>query len=478
MFYKLRQYQADVENRIRIALRNGYRAPLLVMPTGSGKTVVFSSVATQAAARGNRTLVVVHRSYLWRQVSKKLDEAGAPHGIIAPGHTQTADKIQVASVDTIIRRLDRVPPPGMIIFDEAHHVINKNKWGKVANFFSDALILGVTATPCRTSGRGLGVNAGGFFDTIIEGPQILDLTPEYLSPYKLYAPDIGIDLTGVRRIAGDYEKGELIKRVDKKRIYGAVPAHYRKLCYGIPAIAFCVSVQHAERVADEFSASGIPAAAVSGKTPENVRTQLFEGLASGKYMVLCSCDLVSEGFDVPVCGCAIGLRPTQSLTLCLQQWGRAGRISPGKKYAYILDHVGNYLRHGMPDARRHWTLDGVKWSKKQYGESVINIRTCPKCFNVHAPAPVCPECGHVYVNWRELPKTVEAVLKEVQTDRERQENNVKIARRQEVGRADSLEALQEIARQRGYKPKWAQIMWNIKQGRRRVVAPINMKYAQ
>ncbi len=475
MLYTLRPYQLFAENEIRTRLRQGYRAPLLVMPTGSGKTVIFTSVATQAAALGNRSLIVVHRSYLWKQVSQKLNEAGAPHGIIAPGHTQTNDKIQVASVDTLIRRLDRVPVPGMIIYDEAHHVIGGNKWGKIASYFPDALILGVTATACRTSGQGLGVQAGGYFDTLIQGAQILDLTPEYLSPYKLYAPDIGVDLTGVRRVAGDYNKGELIERVDKKRIYGAVPAHYKKLCYGVPAIAFCVSVKHAEHVADEFNSAGIPAAPVSGKTSEKQRTYLFKGLAEGKFLVLCSCDLVSEGFDVPVCGAAIGLRPTQSLTLCLQQWGRAGRVAPGKKYAYILDHVGNYLRHGMPDAPREWSLDGVKWSRKQGEETAVNIRTCPACFHVHTPAPACPECGHVYVAGEELPKTVEAELREIKTAREAE----KKARSAEVKNADTLEDLQRIGEERGYKKNWAKFVWNMrKQYRRRFQAPINLKHEE
>lgn len=481
MLYNLYPHQQTSEDAIRQALRDGYRAPLLVSPTGSGKTVVFTSIATQAAALGNRTIIVVHRSYLWKQVSKKLDEAGAPHGIIAPGHTMTNDKIQIASVDTLIRRLKGVAPPGMIIFDEAHHVLARNKWGKVCNYFPDALILGVTATACRTSGQGLGISAGGYFDTLIQGPQILDITPEYLAPYKLFAPDIGVDLSGVRRLAGDYDKGELIKRIDRKKIYGAVPEHYKKLCHGVPAIAFCVSVKHTEHVADEFNAAGIPAAAVSGKTSEQRRDYLFNGLATGRFLVLCSCDLVSEGFDVPVCGCAIGLRPTQSLGLCLQQWGRAGRIAPGKEFAYIIDHVGNYLRHGMPDAYREWSLDGVPWSKKASEEAAVNIRTCPKCFNVHAPAPRCPECGHIYEPGQGIPKTVEMELKEIKTAREEVVRVEKVERRREQGQAGSLEELIEVGEKRGYKnaEKWANYIFKSRKKKRGFSSvPINLRYEE
>lgn len=465
MIHTLRPYQQIAENNIRTALKDGRRAPLLVLPTGSGKTHVFTSIATQAKALGNRSLIIVHRSFLWKQASNKLTEIGAPHGIIAPGHTKTRDEIQVASIDTIIRRLDRVDKPDVIIYDEAHHVIRSNKWGRVAEHWPDIPIIGVTATPCRTSGQGLGIQSGGFFDQLIVGAQILDLTPEYVAPYKLFAPDIGVDVSGIRRIAGDYDKAEIIKRVDRKKIYGSVPGHYKKICYGIPAIAFCVSVKHAEHVAEEFQEAGISAAAVSGKTPDNRRTYLFEALARGRIMVLCSCDLVSEGFDVPVCGCAINLRPTQSLTLCLQQWGRASRPYPGKEYAYILDHVGNYTRHGMPDQYREWSLEGSGKSRDS-DEKRILTRTCPVCFNVHAPMPRCPECGHVYTAGDRAPKNDMSVeLREIETARIKEDLR-KVDMRHQRRQCKTLKDLEDYADRHNYKKGWAKYIWNARQKKR------------
>jgi len=469
MNHNLRPYQLEAENNIRKAFRSGARAPLLVMPTGSGKTHVFTSIATQAEQKGKRSLIIVHRSFLWRQVSNKLTDIGANHGIIAPGHTRTADKIQVASIDTLIRRLDKTTKPDIIIYDEAHHVVRNNKWGKVSEYWPDVPILGVTATPCRTSGQGLGVSSGGFFDSIIIGAQILDLTPEYITPYKLYAPDIGVDLKGIRKVAGDWERGELNRRVDKRKIYGSVPGHYKRICYGIPAIAFCVSIKHAEHVANEFKSAGIPADHVSGKTPERRRAWLFEALAKGKIMVLASCDLVSEGFDVPVCGCAINLRPTQSLTLCLQQWGRAARPYPGKKYAYILDHVGNYTRHGMPDAVRYWSLEGAKGTRESSkGDGQLVIRTCPVCFNVHAFAQKCPECGYIYKNGQELPSVDDKIqLKEIETARQ---NLKRIDMRYERRQCKTLADLEKFAERHGYKKRWAIYVWNARQKKKKQCA--------
>lgn len=455
MKHTLRPYQQIAEDNIRIAFRKGHKAVLLVMPTGSGKTHIFTSIAEKARQKENRSLIIVHRSFLWKQVSDKLTDIGVYHGIIAPGHTPTSDHIQIASIDTLIRKLDRTKKPDIIIFDEAHHVIRNNKWGKVAEYWPDVPILGVTATPVRTSGQGLGIQSGGFFDKIIIGSQILDLTPRYITPYKLYAPDIGIDISDIKRIAGDYDKHEVIKRVDKKKIYGSVPGHYKDLCYGVPAIAFCVSIKHAEHVAEEFSNAGIPSAPVSGKTREKQRTYLFQALARGHIMVLCSCDLVSEGFDVPVCGCSICLRPTQSLALCLQQWGRAGRPYPGKEYAYILDHVGNYTRHGMPDASRTWTLGGGRYSKDNLGEMTLAVRTCPVCFNVHYPAPVCPECGYNYINGKELPKVDERVkLQEIETARAKEEL-LKKDKRYHRSHCKTLQDLKDYAKRYNYKMKWA-----------------------
>lgn len=447
--YQLRDYQKKIISDTRNALKHGYRSPLIVSPTGSGKTIIFIYIAVNSAKRGFRTTVVVHRSYLWQQISEKLKELDIPHGIIAPGHTQTDDMIQIASVDTLIRRLPKTKKPHCLIFDEAHHVIKNNKWGKIAEYYN-SYIIGVTATPCRTNGHGLGASVGGFFDYMVMGPQIADLQPEFLSPFKLFAPDIGVCMDGVKKVYGDYEKKEMLTRIDNQKIYGNVPMHYKRICNGVPAIAFCASVKHAENVASEFNSNGISAIAVSGKTKENDRQEIFKGLANGKYLVVCSCDLVSEGFDVPICGAAICLRPTQSLSLCLQQWGRTTRVAPGKQFAYIIDHVGNYVKHGYPDDIREWTLEGVLKKKKKGSEKTISLKVCQECFAVYSDGSVCPQCGFIskIKSQKDIDVDNEAELKEIET-------KLQIERKETVRKARTLEELYSVAKRLGYKKGWA-----------------------
>ena len=167
--------------------------------------------------------------------------------------------------------------------------------------------------------------------------------------YKVFAPPSGVDMTGVKRVGGDYKKNEMEKRVDKKTITGCAITHYKKICPGAPAIAFCVSVAHAEHVAAEFIRNGIPARSIDGKMSEEQRRSAIEDLETGKIKVLTSCDIVSEGTDIPVVTAAILLRPTLSLIFHLRSCGRALRPHPSKKISYIIDHVGNCLAHGLPD---------------------------------------------------------------------------------------------------------------------------------
>lgn len=464
----LRGYQSKTAGKVREALSSGYNAPIVVSPCGTGKTHIFIYIAVMAAKKGYRTCIIVHRSYLWQQVSKKLTELGVPHGIIAPGQTKTNDLIQVASVDTLVRRLDKYKKFNCLILDEAHHVVGKNKWGKVVQYYR-CKIIGFTATANRTSGQGLGVSAGGFFDKIIYGPQIMDVTPEYLAPLRLFSLDVGVfETKGIKKIAGDYARNDLLKIIDKKKIYGEVISHYMTICPGIPAIVFCVSINHAEMVAEEFNQNGIPAAAVSSRTHERKRTMIFDGFARGRYKVICSCDLISEGFDVPNCGAVLCLRHTQSITLCIQQWGRAGRIYPGKKFGYILDFVGNHIRHGMPDADRIWDLEGVKFGKKTTEDCGVEpTRTCPKCFLVQSISPVCrgylfdgSPCGHVFLSFEELP-VVDASAKLVEIETARLEKVEKKKNRETaMKKARSLGELYEVAKQLKYNARWADHVWD------------------
>jgi superfamily II DNA or RNA helicase len=355
-----------------------------------GKTICFAAITAGAVDRGRRVLILVHRRELIRQASAKLVHAGVTHGIIAAGFEPSDHPVQVASVQTLARRLERQTwQPDLIVVDEAHHAV-AGTWGSVLSHWPEAYRLGVTATPVRRDGRGL----GAMFDRLVLGPSVQDLTAEgYLTRTQIYAPQIGFQEANVRIRSGDYAPEDAAQQLDKPTITGDAIEHFQRLGRGCTAIAFCCTTKHAEHVADQFRASGIPAQVVLGTTPAEEREQLIADLGTGALQVLVSVDVISEGTDVPSVGAAILLRPTQSEGLYLQQVGRVLRPAPGKTHALILDHVGNVHRHGFPDDHREWSLDDARRRTSKGGPPAPAVRTCESCFAAFKPQPVCPVCG-------------------------------------------------------------------------------------
>jgi superfamily II DNA or RNA helicase len=383
----LRTYQARAIEELRRVYRNGATAPLLVMPTGAGKTVVFAEIVRNAAERGRRVLILVHRRELVRQASNKLTAAAVEHGIIAAGNRSTLSNVQVASVQTLVRHLAvQTWQPDLIIIDEAHHAA-AGSWSRILNHWPAALRLGVTATPCRLDGRGL----GDTFDALIEGPSVQMLTSDgYLSPAQIFAPPIVADLSQVRRRAGDYANDQAAAAMTRPTVTGDAISHYQRLAKAQQAIAFCCNVAHAESVCSAFQAAGITSMLLLGGTAD--RDAVVSAFAAGTIRLLVTVDVVSEGFDIPAASVAILLRPTQSLGLYLQQVGRVLRPAPGKDAAIILDHVGNVIRHGFPDENHQWSLEH---GARPAGGGMVapSVRTCPACFAAFKPQPICPCCG-------------------------------------------------------------------------------------
>lgn len=443
---QLRWYQQLAVSDLRLAMRTNQSA-LLVMPTGAGKTVVFTEIAQLAKAKGKKVLVLVHRRELVRQASDKLTNAGVSHGIISAGFLPTESTVQVASVQTLVRRLNKLTEtPDLIIIDEAHHAV-AGSWGKVISNFPEAKLVGVTATPARLDGRGL----GSHFSTLVQGPSVAQLAGSgFLSPHKVFAPPIKADLSNVKTRAGDYAKDQLSNAMDRPSIIGDAVSHYRRLADGLPAIAFCCSIKHATSVCESFAAGGYRARLVTGDMPMDERDDAISGLADGRTQVLCSVDVVSEGTDVPAVSCAILLRPTMSEALYLQQVGRILRPQPGK-IAIVLDHVGSTVRHGFVDDVRDWSLD-AKAKRKRTDEPAPSVRQCPKCFAAFKPQPACPCCGHEFpIKPKRQLTQREGELKEMR----RQDAIERREKRKEQGRARTLPELLALAKQKGYKPGWA-----------------------
>jgi superfamily II DNA or RNA helicase len=431
----LRPYQSAAVDAVRAAYAQQKRAPLLVLPTGGGKTTIFSYVTASAAAKSRVVYLLCHRAELVKQIAATLARFGTQHQIIAPGaiirqaqvaqfkahgrtYVHASARVYVASVQTLVKRLDQYPAPDIIVIDEAHHLTSDSTWGRIVDAYPRAKLLPVTATPIRLDGKGLGLGAGGFADDIILGPTMRELIDDgFLSPYRIFAPPNALDLKGVRSRAGDYAKDQLATAIDKPAITGDAVQHYQRLAAGKRAVAFCVSVAHAQHVAAEFNAAGIVAEFLDGTQDAMERDLRIKRFEAGETLVLSSCDIVSEGFDLPAIEVAILLRPTQSLSLYLQQVGRALRVFPGKQQAIILDHVGAVVTHGLPDEDRDWSLDGVSRGKREANDNdpgaVDRVTTCPRCFCIHLPAGVCPSCAYEYpVRERKL-ETIDGQLQEI-----------------------------------------------------------------
>ena len=448
----LRPYQNQLANDIRAAFGSGANRPLAVSPTGSGKTVLFSYITSQVLKRGSRVIIVAHRREILDQISATLKRVGVPHGFIQAGKSASTQPAMVASIQTLARRLDTVPAPDLVIIDEAHHSVSKS-YVQMFAAWPTAKFIGVTATPERLDGKGL----GAMFDRMVMGPSVQWLIDNgFLAQPVYYAPREVVDLSQVHTVAGDFDRSEAEEIVDTPRITGDAVTHYVRFCNRQRAVAFCISVAHAQHVADIFNSCGIPAASIDGTLDPEVRKQRVEDLTAGKILVLTSCELISEGFDLPAVNAAILLRPTHSLSMHLQQVGRALRPYPGKTNAIILDHVGNCLRHGLAEQERDWDLSGRE--KRLKKSSLVETKQCSKCFAIFA-GTVCPQCG----SQREI-----AVREIEEVDGELQRLSIediskKREERREEGKCKTLDDFRALAKLRGYKLGWAFFRWQARQ---------------
>lgn len=444
----LRPYQEKFISDIREAYRRGAKSVLGVAPTGSGKTVCFSYMAQSAASRKLRVGILAHRIELLDQISATLVKFDVPHAFIAPGRQANPfEYVQVCSVRSVASKIERYVknPFDLLIVDEAHHAAGGSSWHQVISAHKGKHVLGVTATPQRLSGEPL----ADAFDEMVQGPSVETLMEiGALSKYRAFAP-VTPDMNGVPRRMGDFARAENEATMDKPTITGDAVLTYLKLAKGKRAIVFCVSISHAEHVAAQFSANDIPAASLDGKMGKLDRKNTLADFEAGRVLVLTSCEIVSEGFDLPAIEAAILLRPTQSLALHLQQVGRALRTWPGKEKALILDHAGNLARHGLPDDPREWSLKGAEKRAGGIGGSLPTV-TCDGCFAVFRPLLACPYCGlEREIEGRKI-EEVEGELGELDLEA------IKRSQKTEVAQARDLPALMAIARARGYNPRWAQ----------------------
>lgn len=429
---KLYDYQKELVEKARNAYKDGYKAPCIVAPCGAGKSVMIAEIVRLATSKKQHVLFLVHRKELLEQIENTLKH-----------NDVDMEYVTLGMVMTVVRRLDKYPQFDLIVVDENHHTL-ANSYKKILEHFNTRII-GFTATPVRLNGDGLGeVN-----DILIETVNAKWLIEnKRLADYNYYTIDL-IDRKALKKSStGDYTSESMDEAIGTT-IFGDVVKHYRKLIDGQRTIVYAHSIEYSQMFAEQFNEAGISAAHIDGKTKKSEREEIINDFRNGAITVLCNVDLIGEGFDVPDCTAVMLLRPTESLSLHIQQSMRPMRYKPGKT-ATIIDHVGNVYVHGHPDLERQWTLEKKKKRKREEVDP-YPIWTCPQCYFTLPKEEMddthkCPNCGYVEEiernNGKTIDKTVELqlVTKEELTD---------------WTKATSYKQLVRIAKMLGYKTSWA-----------------------
>ena len=433
-------YQQQALDGVLDAMRKGSRRPLLVLPCGAGKTVLFAYMAEHSQAKGKRVWFLVHRQELLAQTIQTFQRFSIP-----------LRTIEIGMVGTFARHLEEHPVPDLIIFDEAHFSAAKT-WRRIMDRYPQAFFVGLTATPCRLDGKPL----GEIYDSLVEGISPRELMAQgYLAPYRYFAPTVA-DVLNLGRKGGEYDLAQAAELLSQRKIYGDVIAHWKEHAQGVSTICYCASVAHSKSMAQAFREAGVQAVHFDGDTPKKEREEIIRRFRSGEITLLCNVDLISVGFDVPGCGCCILLRPTLSTALFIQQACRALRPQQGKT-AVILDHVGNYQRHGLPDEERAWNLQGQLPTRKEYTpQGRLRVRQCPACFSAYdGSLSACPYCGAQAQTTRgEMALAQEIHLQEIKE--RKQAAAQKAVEGMEQGEQCRTPAqLYAFAKKKGYKPGWA-----------------------
>lgn len=436
---KLRDYQEELVESIKSSSLKGNRSIIVQSPPRSGKTVVMADIAKGATDKKNHVLFFSHRKEINDQVINTFRMSDV-----------NMDYITIGSVQSLVRKIDKLPIPEIILVDEAHH-IKANSYKKILEAFPNALKLFFTGTPIRLNGQGFEDMA----DDLITGKSIKWLQEHgNIAHFKYFAPNI-IDTSQLKRSGGDFTQKSMDDAF-KKAIYGDVIEHYNKLSKGKQAICYAHNVATAQHISEEFNQAGITAEVVHGKTPKTEREAIMNKFRTGEISVLVNVELFTEGVDLPDVTTCIMLRPTQSLSLFLQFAMRPLNPKTGKT-AILIDHVGNYTRHGLPNEDREWTLEGISKKRSEYNtKGELTIKQCDECFGCFdsSISRICPYCGHEpELTERELENIKEIELQEI-TEAKVKKLKQRVSTYITADMCDSVDELVEFKNQHGYKNGW------------------------
>lgn len=401
MIIQPREYQHDMISKAREAIADGYRRIILSLPTGGGKTVIASAIIDSATQRGHRSLFLAHRQELIDQASRKLTHIGLDaHGVIMGDHWRqykySNAPVQVASVQTLARRIHKTNMAfDLEIVDECHHA-TAGSYRKIHDAIPDTTPrIGITATPWAANGKPL----SDAFDLIIEGPTTTDLIDMgYLCPYEFWSTPV--DLSRIGKRGSDYDMESAAQELSTLQLNGAISEHWLKHARNRPTLFYCCNVQHCHDLCARWEQiTGCKGVVITGETPKPQRDAIPAAMESGEIVGVFSCEVYTEGTDIPCISCIVLARPTKSYTLFRQMPGRGLRVHGSKENCVILDHAGWYANFQiMPsDPIPHSLEKGIIKAKKGKPKP----KRCRRCNNYYFGAPLeCP-CCHC-----ELPRVV------------------------------------------------------------------------
>ncbi len=450
--FESRPYQQKAIADLRESLRTK-SSVILCAPCGSGKTSIACEITAKAVAKGRSVLFMGDSTEIIDQTSRTMDDWGVSHGIIQAGNTKRApwELTHVGTIQTLRNR--DLPPKDIVWVDEAH-LSRASSWHTVIQHYIDAgsKVIGLTATPCRLDGKGL----GKLFQEIVYCSSVEELTSlGYLLPYKIFAPPAP-STKKVRIAEGDFRKDDLAKVMDKPKLIGNAVEHYLQHARGQSGIVAASGIEHSKHLAEAFRKAGVVAEHCDGTTPKDERRRILGALGSGEITVLCQVDICGKGFDAPRVNVAIDCRPTQSMARWLQFVLRVDRPFPGSQFATLLDHSGNVHRFGFPDEPREWSLDEA--AKPKSTDKVASVCTCKQCFATFRPGPDnCPYCGALILKLKREIEVEDGKLEEIQ--RQRKFIAVEKWRQGITGdkRRLHFEELVRIGKERGYKIGWSRV---------------------
>lgn len=387
MPFKLYLHQQELLGKAAEQFTNGRHSSVIVVsPAGSGKSIMIASITKAFTDFGGHVLFMVHRKELIDQITESLID-----------NEVDMSRVTILSVIKVKNRMSEIPKPGLIITDETHHSKAKT-YMKIYEYFSDVPRIGFTATPVRLSGEGF----DDIYDSMIVGKSVSWLiNHNYLAPFRYYSLPL-LDRKKLKKQQGEFTNKSISAALEGTTIFGEVLNTYLEKAQGQQAILYAHNVEYSKKYAAIFCEAGINAIHVDSKTPKAEREKIMNGFKDKTYQLLCNVDLISEGFNVPDCSTIILLRPTQSLTVFIQQSMRGMRYKP-QKQSVIIDHVGNYLKHGLPNTEHLWSLQG------HLEESDKEMEECPDCNAIFADwiwkstelysVKICPICAAEF--WKE-----------------------------------------------------------------------------